>query len=125
MSAQPADPKAPAIAAPQAALAWCPYPDHDAARAAATEMLDQGLIACANILPPVQSLFLWEGEVNQSTEVGVLFKTTAERLDRLISRLGDGHPYDTPAVIGWRCDAAYPQTLAWLERMLGEAQRHE
>ena len=125
MSALPADPKAPVIAAPQAALAWCPYPDHDAARAAAKAMLDEGLIACANILPPVQSVFLWEEEVSQSAEVAVLFKTTAERLDQLVSRLGDAHPYDTPAVIGWRCDAAYPQTLAWLERTLGEAQGHE
>ena len=110
---------------PQAALAWCPFPDQDTALAAVKMMLDEGLIACANILPPVQSVFLWEGELNQSAEVAVLFKTTAERLDRLVSRLGEAHPYDTPAVIGWRCGAAHPQTLAWLERTLGEAQGHE
>ena len=105
-----------------AALAWCPFPDIETARAAAKTMLDERLIACANILPPIESVFEWDGEISEASEIAVLFKTTSERLDQLVIRLGECHPYDTPAVIGWRCDAAYPQTLAWLERILGEGQ---
>lgn len=104
------------------ALVWCPFPDKDSARAAAHRMLDEKLIACANILPQVESVFAWEGNVSSGIEVAVLFKTTSVQLDRLVSRLGECHPYDTPAVIGWRGDAAFPPTLEWLERYLGEGQ---
>lgn len=96
------------------ALIWCPFPDGASAEQAAGVLLDEGLIACANILPAIRSLYVWQGERQAGDEVGVLFKTTADRLDRAVARLGEVHPYDTPAILGWRCDAAAPGTLAWL-----------
>jgi periplasmic divalent cation tolerance protein len=97
-----------------AALVWCPFPDTDSARAAADTLLDERLIACANILAPVESRFVWEGARATGSEVGVLFKTTAAALDDVVERLGALHPYDMPAIIGWHADAAHPATLAWL-----------
>ena len=97
-----------------AALVWCPYPDAESARAAAGVLLDEGLIACANILGAIESHFVWGGARASGGEVGVLFKTTAERLDDVVERLGALHPYDTPAIIGWHVDGARPATLAWL-----------
>ena len=98
----------------QAALVWCPFPDADTARTIAGQLLEEKLIACANMLPTIESVFEWNGEVTSGTEAAVLFKTTAERLDALIARLGECHPYDTPAIVGWRCDAAHPSTILWL-----------
>ena len=97
-----------------AALVWCPFPDIDAARAAADALLDDALIACANILGAIESRFVWDGARATGSEVGVLFKTTAERLDDMVERLGELHPYDTPAIIGWHADAVHPATFAWL-----------
>jgi periplasmic divalent cation tolerance protein len=97
-----------------AALVWCPYPDVESARAAADALLDEGLIACANILGSIESRFVWEGARATGSEVGVLFKTTAERLDDVVERIGELHPYDTPAIIGWHADSAHPATLVWL-----------
>lgn len=104
-----------------AALAWSPFPDSESARKVAAQLLDEKLIACANILPGVESVFEYEGKVQCGQEVAVLFKTTDAGLDRLIERLGECHPYDTPAIIGWRCDAAHPQTLNWLGEIVGGA----
>jgi periplasmic divalent cation tolerance protein len=97
-----------------AALVWCPFPDADSARAAADNLLDERLIACANILAPVESRFVWDGAQASGAEVGVLFKTVDDCLDMVMERLGALHPYDTPAIVGWRCDAAHPASLAWL-----------
>jgi periplasmic divalent cation tolerance protein len=97
-----------------AALIWCPFPDADSARQAAGQMLADGLVACANILPGMESLFIWEGRADSAQEVAVLFKTTHQHLDAAIERLGTLHPYETPAIIGWRCDAAHPLTSQWL-----------
>ena len=96
------------------ALVWCPFPDAESARAAAATLLDERLIACANILGAVESHFVWDGARASGSEVGVLFKTTAERLEDLVERLGELHPYETPAIMGWLVDEAHPATLAWL-----------
>lgn len=98
----------------QAAMAWCPFPDAEAARTIAARLLEAKLIACANILPHVESVFEWQSEVSSASECAVVFKTTADCLDDLVTRLGELHPYETPAILGWRCDVAHPLTLHWL-----------
>jgi len=100
--------------APKTALAWCPFPDRDSAAAAAKSLLDEKLIACANIMPGMLSLFEWNGERGEAGEAGMLIKTNAALLARAIARLAELHPYDQPAILGWRCDAATPETAAWL-----------
>jgi periplasmic divalent cation tolerance protein len=97
-----------------AALIWCPFPDRDTARRIAGQLLGEGLIACANILPDMESLFIWQGKADSAHEAGVLMKTTAAKLDAAIARLGTLHPYETPAIIGWHADSAHPLTQQWL-----------
>lgn len=96
------------------AMIYCPFPDRDTARAAANALLDRKLIACANLLGPIESIFEWQGERGSGEEFGVIFKTDATRLEAAIQCLEQLHPYDTPAILGWRCDAAPEATQAWL-----------
>ncbi len=96
------------------ALIWCPFPDAPSGAVVAKLLLDERLVACANIMPTMLSLFEWNGEREEATEAGVLFKTDAALLDRAIARLGEEHPYEEPAILAWRCDAASPGTAAWL-----------
>lgn len=96
------------------ALIWCPFPDRPSAEAAAGTLLDEGLIACANILPGIVSHYVWNGERGTAEEVGMIFKTNSAVLDAAITRLAQLHPYDEPAILGWECDAAAPGTASWL-----------
>ena len=96
------------------ALIWCPFPDAATAAATAKTLLDERLIACANIMPAMISLFDWNGERGEATEAGALLKTDAALLQRAVARLGEEHPYDEPAILAWRCDEAAPATAAWL-----------
>lgn len=97
-----------------AALIWCPFANEEDAAAAAARLLDEGLVACANILPGMRSLYVWQGERGEAAECGMLLKTDAALLDRAVARLAEIHPYDCPAVSGWRADAVAPATLDWL-----------
>lgn len=101
-----------------AALVWCPFPDAKTARTIAATLLEEKFIACANILPAIESVFEWKGEVSSESESAVLFKTTAEHLDALTTRLEELHPYETPAILGWLVDQTPPQTLKWLSETL-------
>ena len=103
-----------------AALIWCPFPDEPAARKAAAALLDERLIACANLVPGAGSLFAWRGERGENRETGALFKTTAAHLDEAMRRLAELHPYDTPAITGWTVHAD-AGTLAWLLEETGGA----
>ena len=96
------------------ALIWCPFADEDSAASVARRLLDEKLIACANVLGPMRSLYEWNGERGDEREVGVLFKTDAAALDRATARLAEIHPYDAPAVLGWRTDTAARPTAEWL-----------
>lgn len=96
------------------ALIWCPFPDQKSARAVATRLLDARLVACANLLGPVESLFEWRGERGEAEEVGVLFKTDAALLDKAVAAIEAEHPYDCPAVLGWRADAVGQGAADWL-----------
>ena len=96
------------------ALLWCPFPDRDSAMQTANSLLDEDLIACANIVPGMISTFVWNGIREQTEEVGALFKTNVDLLAQATARIETLHPYDDPAILGWHCDASAPGTAAWL-----------
>ncbi|MFM5931313.1 MAG: divalent-cation tolerance protein CutA [Novosphingobium sp.] len=96
------------------ALVWCPFPDSESADSSVNSVLDEKLAACANVMPGMRSAFVWMGKREEANEVGVLFKTDAALLESLVSRLEQLHPYEEPAILGWRCDHAAPATAHWL-----------
>lgn len=98
----------------EAAIIWCPFPDAGSAREAAGTLLDERLIACANMIPGVHSMFRWQGEREEATECGLLCKTAEAKRVNAMARLAALHPYDTPAIIAWPVQAD-EGTLAWLE----------
>lgn len=96
------------------ALIYCPFPDEETAAAIGSTLLDEDLIGCINIGAPIRSLFSWNGERGEGVETPALIKTDAALLEKAIVRLEGLHPYEAPAIVGWRCDAAGGATQAWL-----------
>lgn len=80
-------------------LLYTTFPTHEDAVAISQKLLEMGLIACANILGNMQSLYMWEGALENTQEVAVLFKTTPEKVPDLMTVLQDLHPYETPAML--------------------------
>lgn len=89
----------------------------DAARVART-LVEERLVACANLLPGARSLYRWEGAVQDEREVVVLMKTRKQDWTALLSRLHELHPYETPELIAVRVAAGAPRYMAWLEAQL-------
>jgi len=89
----------------------------DAARVARA-LLEERLVACANLLPGARSLYRWQDEVKDEREVVVLMKTRKQDWAALVSRLHDLHPYDTPECVAVRIAAGAPKYMAWLDASL-------
>ena len=79
-------------------LLYCPMPDSETATALAAELLKQRLVACVNIIPAMQSLYWWEGEIKTDTETLLLAKTTADSKQQVQEYLEHAHPYTVPCI---------------------------
>ncbi len=89
-------------------------PDHATAHALARSLVEAKLAACVNILPGVQSVYRWQGQVEEATEVTLMIKTTRRRYPQLQQVLLAAHPYDLPEVVAWPLTDGYPPYLQWV-----------
>ena len=103
-------------------LLYTTWPDAESAQSAAEALLNEGLIACANILGEARSVFRWKGEVQRETEIVALFKTSAGKAEATARRIADLHPYDEPAVLNLCVDPAGSSAafLAWVASEAGD-----
>lgn len=69
--------------------------DTDAATLART-LVEERLAACVNVLPPMTSVYRWQGTVEQDREQQMVIKTTTDRVPELQTRLRQLHPYELP-----------------------------
>jgi periplasmic divalent cation tolerance protein len=96
------------------ALVLVTAPDLKTARRLAQCALQARLIACANLVPKVESHYWWQGKLESGAEVLMVMKTRRANLARLEKLILTEHPYDTPefVVLGLRSGSA--KYLAWL-----------
>ena len=91
-------------------------PDLKTARRLARAALEARLVACANLVPEIESHYWWEAKIERGSEVLILFKTRAARLAALERLIVARHPYDTPEFLALRLDRGSRRYLRWLER---------
>ena len=96
-------------------------PDAETAERLAGRLLDERLIACANIVPGVRSVYRWKGETQRESEVLVLLKTTRECVTRLTDRVAVLHPYDVPEVLALPVTAGLGAYVDWVGEEVGPA----
>ncbi|MCP2669320.1 divalent-cation tolerance protein CutA [Maricaulaceae bacterium EIL42A08] len=98
-------------------LVYTTWPDRASVEAAARILLDERLIACANILRASTSIYRWQDQVETAEEIIALFKTSTRKLEALRERISELHPYDEPAIISLNVDAdgSSAAFLAWVD----------
>lgn len=80
-----------------------------------TQLVEQKLAACANILPDVVSIFSWQGEIQNDSEVMLVIKTRGELFEQLAAAVEALHPYETPEIIALPILAGSQRYLEWIE----------
>jgi len=97
-------------------------PDKDSARAVATACLRARLVACANILPKVESLFCWQGQIDSESETLLRMKTPARHFDAVCKVIRDNHPYALPAIVALPVQAMGPGVADWVAQEVQAAK---
>ena len=88
--------------------------DRTEAERIATLVVKERLAACANWFP-VRSIYWWEGRLERSGEVAVVFKTTAGRVKALISAIRKAHSYKVPCIEALPILEGNPDYLKWIQ----------
>ena len=89
-------------------------PDLKSARALAEAALSARMIACANLVPKIESHYRWKGKIESANEVLLILKTRKSRLAALEKLVLAEHPYDTPEFLVLPVSAGNKKYLGWL-----------
>jgi periplasmic divalent cation tolerance protein len=102
----------------QFAIVLVTAPDLKTARLLAKAALEARLVACANLLPGIESHYWWQGKMEASQETLILFKTRKSRVLAVEKLILARHPYDTPEILVLALDAGNGKYLEWLNSSL-------
>jgi periplasmic divalent cation tolerance protein len=77
-------------------------------------LVEERLAACVNLLPAMDSVYRWEGQVERDTERQVIIKTARDRVAALWDRIRELHPYETPEFVVLSIQDGSDAYLRWI-----------
>ena len=81
----------------------------------AQTLVEERLVACANILGPTTAIYWWEGKVEMSPEVALILKTRSDLLDAVTEKIKKNHNYDCACIVALPIKGGNRNFLDWLD----------
>lgn len=104
---------------PDHKLIYMTAADTAQARAICEALVAERLVACANLLGPIQSVYWWDGAVQHGDEVAVVMKTRTALVDQVSARIAELHDYDCPCVVAVDITGGHGPFLDWISAETG------
>jgi periplasmic divalent cation tolerance protein len=95
-------------------LALSTFPDAEIARRISKQLVSGRFVACANILPSVESIYRWTEKVESGNETLVFFKLSEDRQSAFEGKLRSLHPYEVPEIIFVPVASGLQEYLQWV-----------
>lgn len=95
----------------------------EAARTLVQKLVNDNLVACGTVVPSVSSIYRWEGDVTESSEVLVILKTQREKWSKLSTTVAEHHPYEVPELLALAVEAGLPAYLNWVTEETAPADK--
>ncbi len=96
-------------------LVYCTCPDEHTGAELAAHLVERGLAACVNVLPGINSIYKWRGEMQSDTEALLLIKSAATGYAALQAEIKAQHPYELPEIIAVSIATGLPDYLNWIK----------
>ena len=84
------------------------------ARSIAKTLVEKRLVACANIVPKIESIYWWKGKIFEEGETLILAKTTRKKMQAVISEAKAIHSYEVPDITVIEILEGHPSYLKWI-----------
>jgi len=96
--------------------------DLEEAGSLAQKMVNERLAACVQILPPMMSVYVWEGAVRHESEHLLLIKTLNDRFEAVRDFILAHHSYETPEVVAIETESVSDGYFAWMTEYLNNKE---
>lgn len=98
-------------------LFYIPCPDRETAHQIAKVLLECKLIGCANIIPGMESIYSWQGQIETSTEYILILKAPGlpDAQMQITDRVKELHPYKIPCIMTLPVLGINKEYEKWLE----------
>ncbi|MEL6927588.1 MAG: divalent-cation tolerance protein CutA [Cyanobacteria bacterium J06600_6] len=92
-------------------------PNQTEGRAIAKQLIEAKLAACVNLLP-IDSIYLWQGQIESDQEYQLIIKTDLNQFGQLADKIKTLHSYEVPEIIALPIVAGSRSYLDWLSKSL-------
>jgi periplasmic divalent cation tolerance protein len=99
--------------------------DEAEAKRIARTVVEERLVACANLLGAIKSVYWWDGRVYDGEEAALVLKTSAVRKAELIDRIKALHSYECPAIVCLPIADGNPDFLDWIREETAEPKNSD
>lgn len=98
--------------------------DADEAAKIGRALVQARLAACANIIDGLTSIYMWDGDIEESDETALLLKTRASLMPEVTAWIKKLHGYSCPCIVAWPIEQGNQDYLDWIERETREPGEH-
>ena len=98
-------------------IGYITFPTKKEAKDTILELLQEELIACANMIDGVESYFPWEDGIQKANEIVVIVKARAKNEQKIIRTVKEMHSYECPCVVFTSIDHGNPDYLKWIDKV--------
>jgi len=95
-------------------LALSTFPDRGIAQRICNQLVIEKFVACANVLPGIESIYRWKEKIESGNETLVFFKLSDDRQSEFQEKLRSLHPYEVPEIIFVPVSGGLPEYLRWV-----------
>ena len=85
----------------------------------ARRLVEERLAACVSIIPGVRSVYRWEGEIEEATEVVLFIKTAPRTAGGFERRFRELHAYECPELLMIPVEQGLEEYLQWVVASTG------
>ena len=96
-------------------IIFCTVPDEDIAIKISNDLVNEKLAACCNIIKGIRSIYFWEDNVCDDSELLLVIKTKGAVYKKLEDKIKSLHPYDVPEIIALSINQGSEKYLKWID----------
>uniref|UniRef100_A0A8C4Q6X3 CutA divalent cation tolerance homolog n=1 Tax=Eptatretus burgeri TaxID=7764 RepID=A0A8C4Q6X3_EPTBU len=100
--------------------AYVTCPNEEVARKLAKGLVEGKLAACVNIIPQIKSIYEWQGQIEEDSEVLMMLKTRTTKIPQVTQYVKTYHPYEVCEVISHPIQDGNPDYLSWVTTVVPE-----
>ena len=96
-------------------IVYITVPNVGEAKKISHQLLHKKLVACTNIFP-IESMYWWNGEINENVEFVILAKTSDKNFEKIEKTVKGMHKYEMPAIYSWKVDKVSKDYEDWVNK---------